>query len=389
MATSLADYLGPEIAASLPPPNYANPSTHVAAVLGTEISLTALMLLFVCMRFHARLRLKRLFGADDAVMGVAAATAVAHTVVTCVGTRHGIGYHMWDVRPASIPEGFKWTFTSILMFHPISALTKISVCFGPVNLFWNQPFSITRNCSNVLALLEATAALNSLGDLLVYLWPAKFLFKLQMPLKHRLGLITLFSFGCIVFTASICRMVYLPPAFASIDILYDSAILLLIASIEETVAIICGCLPSSKSFLSHHFPRLFGSTAARSSRAARSHADRYHPRPRGYGDSAGNHSVKVFAEGRGREEVEEEYELGWETGDERWLVGGAEGAWGPVDGIVKTQEVSVMRSASRGGRTGWVHGGRADGLDDGEGSVGGLTAVGDGSSLGKGSGGSG
>lgn len=48
----------------------------------------------------------------------------------------------------------------------------------------------------MLALLESTAALNSLGDLLVFLWPVKFLFKLQMPLKHRLELITLFSFGC-------------------------------------------------------------------------------------------------------------------------------------------------------------------------------------------------
>lgn len=63
MAT-LADYLGPELASTLPPPNYVNPQTDVPAVLGTEISLTALMIIFVGMRFYSRLFVNRLFGAD-------------------------------------------------------------------------------------------------------------------------------------------------------------------------------------------------------------------------------------------------------------------------------------------------------------------------------------
>lgn len=42
---------------------------------------------------------------------------------------------MWDVPPRQIPAGFKWTFTSILLSHPISALTKISVCLGYLRLF--------------------------------------------------------------------------------------------------------------------------------------------------------------------------------------------------------------------------------------------------------------
>ncbi|KAL1618308.1 hypothetical protein SLS54_007285 [Diplodia seriata] len=168
-------------------------------MLGVEISLTILMVIFVSMRFYSRLFINGLFGLDDATMGLAAATAVGHTLVTCAGTAHGIGFHLWDVHPDSIPAGFK-----------------------PINLFWNQPFSIQRDCVDVLTLLVATAALNSLGDLLVYLWPIKFLFKLQMPLAHRLGLILLFSFGCVVFAASICRIVSLPPAMTSVDVLCGS-----------------------------------------------------------------------------------------------------------------------------------------------------------------------
>lgn len=134
--STLASYLGPELASQLPPPNHTNPETDVSTMLGTEIALTVLMAAFVCMRFYSRLFINGLFGLDDAIMGLAAATAVAHTVVTCVGTRHGLGYHLWDVAPAEeIPTGFKYTFTSILLFHPIAAATKISVCFGYLRLF--------------------------------------------------------------------------------------------------------------------------------------------------------------------------------------------------------------------------------------------------------------
>ncbi|KKY25969.1 putative integral membrane protein pth11 [Diplodia seriata] len=293
--STLASYLGPELASQLPPANHTNPETHVTTMLGVEISLTILMVIFVSMRFYSRLFINGLFGLDDATMGLAAATAVGHTLVTCAGTAHGIGFHLWDVDPDSIPAGFK-----------------------PINLFWNQPFSIQRDCVDVLTLLVATAALNSLGDLLVYLWPIKFLFKLQMPLAHRLGLILLFSFGCVVFAASICRIVSLPPAMTSVDVLYNSSTLLLIASIEENVGIICGCLPCVKGTLAHFWPRIFRSTDHRSyspdntpnsigggggrhnnSSSRRNRRDHYHHtgpgRVTGYGDHSHNHSATVVS----------------------------------------------------------------------------------------------
>ncbi|OMP81782.1 hypothetical protein BK809_0006090 [Diplodia seriata] len=452
--STLASYLGPELASQLPPANHLNPETHVTTMLGVEISLTILMVIFVSMRFYSRLFINGLFGLDDATMGLAAATAVGHTLVTCAGTAHGIGFHLWDVHPDSIPAGFKYTFTSILLFHPVSALTKMSVCLGylrlfpgtgnlvfcwaaiaysamwgvasffavlfmctPINLFWNQPFSIQRDCVDVLTLLVATAALNSLGDLLVYLWPIKFLFKLQMPLAHRLGLILLFSFGCVVFAASICRIVSLPPAMTSVDVLYNSSTLLLIASIEENVGIICGCLPCVKGTLAHFWPRIFRSTDHRSyspdntpnsigggggrhnnSSSRRNRRDHYHHtgpgRVTGYGDHSHNHSATVVSVGgggcgttvttssggsKGRKgscAATEELELelgGWGVyGDERRLVGSRGAPADEESGIVMTQEVVVERSASvRGGGYAGRMGGYAGS------SVGDLSTVGD------------
>ncbi|OJD33166.1 uncharacterized protein BKCO1_3300027 [Diplodia corticola] len=304
-----------------------NPHTAAPTLLCTELAITSLMLLCVLLRFYSRLFLSRRFGADDAILGVAAATAVAHTAVTCVGTRHGIGVHVWDLdldgdgdAAEVVRNGFRFVFASILLFHPVSALTK-GERDRPIDLFWNQPFNIQRDCVDVLTLLVATAALNSVGDLLVYLWPIKFLFKLQMPLKHRLGLILLFSFGCIVFAASVCRIVALPPAMTSVDVLYNSSTLLLIASIEENMGIICGCLPCVKGALAHFWPRIFRSSSSptdddddldlapysSSSTTSPRHRHR-HPRDRphafqhtgagrvtGYGDHSHNHSATVVS----------------------------------------------------------------------------------------------
>lgn len=133
--STFADYLGPDLASTLRQPNHVNPETEVPTILGTEISLTAVMIMFVVMRFYSRLHVKHMWGADDTVMGVAAALSVAHTMTTCLGTRHGLGYHLADIQPTMIPLGFKWTLTSIIQFHPVSGLTKVSVCIGYLRLF--------------------------------------------------------------------------------------------------------------------------------------------------------------------------------------------------------------------------------------------------------------
>ncbi|GME23701.1 Integral membrane protein [Neofusicoccum parvum] len=293
-AITFESFLGP-FAATLPPPNHDNPQTLVPALIGTQAALTVLVIVFVGTRFYTRLVVMRMFGWDDFIIGLAAATSIALMAVTSMATTKGTGYHLWDVEPAEISDGFRYTYWIVLLFYPITTLTKISVCIGylglfpgkknrlfcyvmigyssmygvalffahvfqctPISVFWNEPFDPGNGCINKLALYTTAAALNSLGDLLVYLWPVRFLFKLQMPLKHRLGLIILFSLGCCVFAVSLLRITYLPSTLSSIDIFYNSARLHLVAAVEEAAGIICGCLPAAKALLKHSFPATFG-----------------------------------------------------------------------------------------------------------------------------------
>ncbi|EOD49275.1 putative integral membrane protein [Neofusicoccum parvum UCRNP2] len=133
-AITFESFLGP-FAATLPPPNHDNPQTLVPALIGTQAALTVLVILFVGTRFYTRLVVMRMFGWDDFIIGLAAATSIALMAVTSMATTKGTGYHLWDVEPAEISDGFRYTYWIVLLFYPITTLTKISVCIGYLGLF--------------------------------------------------------------------------------------------------------------------------------------------------------------------------------------------------------------------------------------------------------------
>jgi hypothetical protein len=75
----------------------------------------------------------------------------------------------------------------------------------PIRGYWDV--AAQQSCINIRATLVVVAALNSVSDILVYLFPAKPLWSLQLPLKRRLGLISIFTVGLVVCVAGICRFV--------------------------------------------------------------------------------------------------------------------------------------------------------------------------------------
>lgn len=59
---------------------------------------------------------------------------------------------------------------------------------------WGQGEHLTF-CIHRGRLIIAAAALNSFTDVIVFLWPARFLWDVQLPKEQRLGLIGLFCVG--------------------------------------------------------------------------------------------------------------------------------------------------------------------------------------------------
>jgi len=59
-----------------------------------------------------------------------------------------------------------------------------------------DPTITQKTCIDFRAAFLAAAALNSFSDFLVFLWPARALWNIQLPVKQRVGLILVFAVGC-------------------------------------------------------------------------------------------------------------------------------------------------------------------------------------------------
>ncbi|OCK73908.1 hypothetical protein K432DRAFT_282864, partial [Lepidopterella palustris CBS 459.81] len=281
-------------ATNLPPPNQKDAGTRVSLVIGVEVSTTSVMVVFVSARFYMRTFVKKVLGMDDWVMAVAAILATTTAILNCVETRHSLGLHIWNIpqellEPAS--EVRTMGLISVALFVTCTALTKISMCiaylrilitrsnrifcycamsfvlatwiymvfiiiFQAVHLF--SPWDFSKSPLNREAVLLSFAVINSISDFLIFLWPSRTLWTVRLPTKQRLGLVFVFSIGCIVCVAGVSRIAYIIQCFHSPDIFYNVAVVYIICAVEANVGIICGCLPILKPLLARYFHSIFG-----------------------------------------------------------------------------------------------------------------------------------
>ncbi|OCK86021.1 hypothetical protein K432DRAFT_342074 [Lepidopterella palustris CBS 459.81] len=241
-------------------PNYINPETRVSLIVGVTISTQLL------------------------------------SILGCLSTRVGSGHHTWDIKPEWFPHYMRLGFAIEMVFPFSVALPKLSLCFTylrlfpskanrifcycsmayltcwliaivftttfqciPVNAFWDM--SITdKKCIDTRISHTAFAITNSLSDFIVYLWPARALWNMQLPFRQRLGLVLVFCTGAIVCVAGILRMATLQEVDSSGDPNYVSALTWVASVFECNIGIICGCLQGVRPLLMRFFPRIFGSS---------------------------------------------------------------------------------------------------------------------------------
>ncbi|OCL02858.1 hypothetical protein AOQ84DRAFT_252436, partial [Glonium stellatum] len=276
-------------------PNYNDPETRAVLLLAVEIPCMCVMTLFMAGRFYSRGKRKAL-GIDDWVMVLPWALAVAMSISNCVATRYGTGYHIWDFKPQWVAPIGKTALITQVLFSPCVGLTKISVCLTylrifpsqknrrfcyitiilsaawavamffanlfqcvPIQAYWDTSI-MGAHCINSRITLVVSAALNSLSDVLVFLWPTQYLWNLRLPAKERNSLLIGFTLGCIICVAGACRIWLLEVYFSSYDIFYNGATLFATAAVESNLGIICGSLPGVRLLLAHIFPRLFSSS---------------------------------------------------------------------------------------------------------------------------------
>jgi hypothetical protein len=65
----------------------------------------------------------------------------------------------------------------------------------PIVSYWDPFDHFPQKCVNRQGLTVATQGVNSISDLLIFLWPARTLWGVRLPKQQRIGLVFVFSIG--------------------------------------------------------------------------------------------------------------------------------------------------------------------------------------------------
>ncbi|EOD46609.1 integral membrane protein [Neofusicoccum parvum] len=160
--------------------------------------------------------------------------------------------------PSRTNQWFCYITITFLTLWSLTFIFLMMFACRPISGFWD-PFISHAQCLHIKALLILTGVLNSVTDFLVFLWPVKTLWQIQLPLLHRVSLVIAFGIGCLVCIAGVLRAWYMEVYFNSADPYWKCAILWVIVSVEGNFGIVCGCLPTLKPLAKKMFPLLFGS----------------------------------------------------------------------------------------------------------------------------------
>ncbi|KAL1603838.1 hypothetical protein SLS60_005430 [Paraconiothyrium brasiliense] len=148
--------------------------------------------------------------------------------------------------------------TAFVAAYTLTCVILMFTQCRPLNAYWDKDVKIT--CVDMHANMIAIGAINTATDFIIYLWPARYLWRIQLPLKQRLGLVFVFTCGLVVCVAGVFRMIYLQRYFTNIDLLWDAALTTSLGIVEVNIGILCGCLPCVKPLLVKFLPTLFGSS---------------------------------------------------------------------------------------------------------------------------------
>ncbi|KAK7527103.1 uncharacterized protein IWZ02DRAFT_497556 [Phyllosticta citriasiana] len=304
MSTLIGD-LHPEL---WPEPNHVNPHTRVALILAVMIPQAFLVALFCTGRILSKILRKseHALAWDDWLMVLSGVLILGVDFLGCYSTLYGSGYHTWDVYPEWIYPWGQIDFATYWLFVPSLAITKVSICLSYLRLFpsrtnqcfcwsmivtqtvWFVAFLVVLasacrpmsafwkldkqkdKCMDLKAILLFQAFFNSVTDFLVFLWPLRIIWRIQLPLHRRIGLVVTFGFGCLGCLAGALRAYILNQYFKSNDPFWMTAALWCIIGGEGNFGVVCGCLPTLKPIMQRIFPRWFSagsSSAAHSSGA--------------------------------------------------------------------------------------------------------------------------
>ncbi|KAI1100047.1 hypothetical protein F4804DRAFT_320019 [Jackrogersella minutella] len=143
------------------------------------------------------------------------------------------------------------TVIVIVMEGVTFTVTTIFEC-TPVDTFWLQwDGQHAGRCVNLQSLLWANIALGIIGDFWIISFPMVFVSRLKLRIREKFQVSVMFGVGITVTGLNIARIPALKLSSASTNSTLDNVPITILSVVENSVGIICVCLPSIRILLRH------------------------------------------------------------------------------------------------------------------------------------------
>ncbi|KAJ5628661.1 hypothetical protein N7490_010889 [Penicillium lividum] len=292
------------VMASWPTPNYVDPVTRGHGVLIVNIVCISLAFLVTILRLYTRLRITSTAGVDDVLIIIGLVFAIAMVAVTSLATESwGFNRHIWDIPTDWFPTIEKLNLSFQIMFSWSSGFTKISLLWfcrrllgtgkgsfvlynwafigsmifvglsvfmftflsifqcSPIKAYWEVAPTYPHKCMNDGDIVFSASVINIFTDFLVTTLPMPLIWRLKLPARQRLAVISIFGLGVVVNVAGSVRTVYVwKSQKASYDQTWQGWPILVAAVVEISLGLICSSAPALRPLIATFLPRLLQST---------------------------------------------------------------------------------------------------------------------------------
>ncbi|RHZ62348.1 hypothetical protein CDV55_105770 [Aspergillus turcosus] len=291
----------PQVLGTWPTPNYVDPRTRGNGALIVNIVCLSFAFVVTLLRLYTRLKITCSPGLDDVLIVIALGFAIAMCAVISIATeRYGGDRHIWDVPPTWLSTASKLNLVFQILFSFSSSVTKLSLLWfckrllgagskglcrtynwcliggmafvslscalfllisifqcKPIHAYWDLVPTYQYHCLNDRAIVFSASVINVFTDFLVTVLPMPLIWNLKLPTRQRIAVISIFGLGIVVNVAGSVRTVYVWKSMvASYDTTWLGWPILIAASVEINMGLICASAPALRPLIGFFLPRL-------------------------------------------------------------------------------------------------------------------------------------
>ncbi|KJZ69768.1 hypothetical protein HIM_10851 [Hirsutella minnesotensis 3608] len=268
-----------------PPPQNPHDLGRGPLIVGMTWTFTGLAVIFTMLRVFCRNNKSRWLSSDDWLMFLAMLLQVANQILVTISFSWGMGKHDADLkRPEELVQVLRWNWMAMAPGIMVSILARVSITilliriFGsrkwfmyfllaltsvqvviafiilictwlqikPVEALWNifLPTEYRWDPRILLYLQYTGQSLYTFADLAYVVLPISIIWKLNMTLKRRLGLVFLLGLSGFTAVISIMKTVVARSSVGVVeDAQYKASLSVLWSSMEQGCVIFLGCVP--------------------------------------------------------------------------------------------------------------------------------------------------